>query len=160
MDQDNKTALVEDAATRARDYELNYGSCPQCVLCGIQETLGGVDDATIKAVHILAGGGALTGKGLCGALMGGLIAISAQRGRDRDKLDKGRYMGNYQKGKELIERFRQEFGGLTCEDLQQQFTGKKYDMWQADQYKAFNDARGTKCADATGTVTRWVAEMM
>jgi hypothetical protein len=32
-------------------------------------------------------------------------------------------------------------------------------MWQADEYKAFDDARGNKCAHATGTVTRWVIEM-
>jgi C_GCAxxG_C_C family probable redox protein len=160
MDQKNKAALADEAAAKAMRYELDYGSCPQCVLCAIQETVGIIDDATVKAVHGLAGGGALMGKGMCGALTGGLIALSAQRGRDRDKLDKGRFMVNYQKGKELTERFQAEFGGLTCEELQQKFTGRTYDMWQADQYKAFNDARGPKCAEATATVTRWVVEML
>lgn len=155
-----KQALAEEAARRAKQYELDYGSCPQCVLAAIQETLGIVDDATIKAVHGLAGGGALMGKGACGALTGGLIALSVKQGRDRDKLDKGRFMGNYQKGRELVERFRAEFGGITCEELQQQFTGKTYDMWRAEEYQAFNEARGDKCAEATAAVTRWVVELL
>jgi len=78
----------------------------------------------------------------------------------RDSLDKGRYINNFKKNRELVEKFRQEFGGVTCEELQKQFTGKTYDMWKADEYKAFNDARGNQCAHATGMVTRWVVEML
>jgi hypothetical protein len=66
--------------------------------------------------------------------------LSAKRGRDRDKLDKGRFIGNFQKGKDLVERFKTEFGGVTCEELQKNFTGRTYDMWKAEEYKAFNDA--------------------
>ena len=152
--------LGEQAYEKAQKYELDYGCCPQCVLATVQETIGIIDDQTIKASHGLSGGGGLLGEGVCGALSGGLLALSAKYGRDRDKLDKGRFMTNYQKGRELTERFQAQFGGLTCEDLQKSFTGRTYDMWQADQYKAFNDARGEKCADATATVTRWVAEML
>ena len=57
-------------------------------------------------------------------------------------------------------RFRQEFGGVTCRQLQQQFTGRTYDMWDAGEYKAFDDARGKKCAHATATVTKWIVEML
>ena len=46
------------------------------------------------------------------------------------------------------------------QQLQQQFTGRTYDMWNAAEYKAFNDARGLKCAHATGTVTKWVVELL
>jgi C_GCAxxG_C_C family probable redox protein len=130
------------------------------VLAAVQETVGVVDDSVIKASHGLSGGGGLTGQGACGALTGGLVALSAKRGRDRDKLDKGRFINNFRKGEELVERFKAEFGGVTCQELQQQFTGRTYDMWQADQYQAFNDARGHKCAVATATVTKWVVEMM
>jgi C_GCAxxG_C_C family probable redox protein len=160
MTPDEKKALAEQVYRKAFDYEYNYGACPQCILAAIQETLGGVDDATIKAAHGLAGGGGLAGVGACGALTGGLLALSTKYGRDRDKLDKGRYLNNFKKCNELVERFRQEFGGVTCRELQQKFTGQTYDMWQADQYKAFDEARGKQCAHATGTVARWVAEML
>jgi len=100
------------------------------------------------------------GEGVCGALAGGLLAISARFGRDKDKMDRGRYLNNFKKCKELSERFRQEFGGLSCGDLQQRFTGRSFDMWQADEYAAFDKARGDQCARATATVTRWVVEML
>lgn len=160
MNNEEKLVLAEQAYEKAVNYELDYGCCPQCVLATIQETVGFVDDATIKASHGLSGGGGLVGHGACGALTGGLLALSSKFGRDRDKLDKGRGINNFKKNKELVERFRTEFGGITCEDLQKQFTGRTYDMWKAEEYKAFDDARGKQCAHATGTVTKWVIEML
>jgi C_GCAxxG_C_C family probable redox protein len=160
MSTDDKQALAQQAYDKALKYELDYGCCPQCVLAAVQETVGVIDDSVIKASHGLSGGGALSGKGACGALTGGLVALSAKRGRDRDKLDKGRFINNFKKGEELVERFRAEFGGVTCEELQQQFTGRTYDMWNAEEYKAFDAARGHQCARATATVTKWVVEML
>ena len=150
----------EKVNDKALKYELDYGCCPQCVLAAVQETVGVIEDSVIKASHGLSGGGGLSGVGACGALTGGLMALSARRGRDRDKLDKGRFINNFKKGQELVERFRTEFGGVTCEELQQQFTGATYDMWQAEEYQAFDTARGLQCAQATATVTKWVVEMM
>ena len=160
MTADDKTALAQQAYDKALRYELDYGCCPQCVLAAVQETIGVIDDSVIKASHGLSGGGALSGKGACGALTGGLVALSAKRGRDRDKLDKGRFINNFKKGDELVERFKAEFGGVTCEELQQHFTGRTYDMWKSEEYQAFSDARGDKCALATATVTKWVVEML
>jgi C_GCAxxG_C_C family probable redox protein len=160
MSEADKTTAAETAYWKAREYELRFGSCPQCILRAVQETVGGIDDATIKAAHGLAGGGGLAGVGTCGALTGGLLALSARHGRDRDKMDKGRYLNNFKKGKELVERFRQEFGGVTCEELQRHFTGRTYDMWTPDGYQGFNQARGEQCAEATGTVARWVVEVL
>ncbi len=155
-----KEALAEEAWQRALDYELEFGCCPQCVLAVVQELLGGVSDDLIKASHGLSGGCALEGKGACGALSGGLVALSTRAGRDRDKLHAGRGMGNFQLGKELAEAFRKEFGGFTCEDLQKAFTGRTYDMWKPEEYAAFSRARGSKCAEATAWVTRWVVRRL
>ena len=160
MESPDDTALAERAYDKAVRYELDYGCCPQCVLATVQETVGIVDDQTIKASHALSGGGGLMGEGLCGALTGGLMALAARFGRDRDELDQGRYMNDFKKAKELTERFRAEFGGVSCRELQQRFTGRTYDMWDAAQYRAFDQARGNRCAHATGTVTRWVVEIL
>lgn len=157
---DAPSALPDQAYEKAVKYELDYGCCPQCVLATVQETVGGVDDQTVKASHGLSGGGGLMGEGVCGALTGGLLALGARYGRDRDKLDRGRYINNFKKARELTERFRAEFGGLTCRDLQQQFTGRTWDIWNAAEYQAFDAARGMKCAHATGTVTKWVVELL
>lgn len=160
MSNEDKQVLAQAAFDKAMKYELDYGCCPQCVLAAVQETVGVIDDSVIKASHGLSGGGGLSGVGACGALTGGLMALSAKRGRDRDKLDKGRFINNFKKGQELVDRFRDEFGGVTCAELQHQFTGKTYDMWNPEEYKAFDGARGEQCARATATVTRWVVEMM
>ncbi|TSA22602.1 MAG: C_GCAxxG_C_C family protein [Betaproteobacteria bacterium] len=156
----DKQALAQLAYDKALRYELDYGCCPQCVLAAVQETVGVIDDSVIKASHGLSGGGGLSGVGACGALTGGLMALSAKRGRDRDKLDKGRFINNFKKGQALVDRFRAEFGGITCQELQQQFTGQTYDMWKPEEYAAFDAARGNQCAHATATVTRWVVESM
>ncbi|PLX35302.1 MAG: hypothetical protein C0605_10645 [Hyphomicrobiales bacterium] len=158
--EDIKAVLAEEAYQRALDYELEFGCCPQCVLASVQEVAGYVSDDTIKASHGLSGGGGLQGEGLCGALTGGLLALGAKGGRDRDKLDQGRGIGNFEDARELVEWFREQFGGLTCQDLQQQFTGKTYDLWNAGDYQAFSEARGAKCAEATARVTKWVVEKL
>ncbi|MBT8420287.1 MAG: C-GCAxxG-C-C family protein [Gammaproteobacteria bacterium] len=159
MQKQDKQALAQAGYEKAMRYEMEYGACPQCVLMAIQETIGGVDDSTIKASHGLAGGGGLTGKGTCGALIGGLMALSAKRGRDRDKLDKGRFISNFKQCRELAEKFEREFGGVTCEALQEAFTGRTYDIWNEEEYKDFKAARGERCANATGTVAKWLIEM-
>lgn len=160
MNKEQKQVLADQAYDKAMQYELSYGCCPQCVLATLQETVGIIDDQTIKASHGLSGGGGLMGQGACGALTGGLMALSVKRGRDRNKLDKGRFINNFKKGKELVERFREEFGGVTCQELQQQFTGRTYDMWDEGEYLKFDQDRGNQCAHATGTVTRWLVEML
>ena len=155
-----KTELAEKAAAIAKTYEFDYGCCPQCVLAAVKETVPGnkVTDETIKASHGLSGGGALTGTGLCGSLIGGLLVLGSKRGRDRDKFEKGKFVGNFKLCNDLVEEFQTEFGGSTCQKLQQQFTGQTYDLWNAEQYQAFSDARGEQCANTAEWVTRWVVK--
>jgi C_GCAxxG_C_C family probable redox protein len=160
MMMDETCNLIQKAYDLAFDLELKYGCCPQCVLTAVKETVGGVTDETIKASHGLSGGGSLQGQGACGALTGGLLALSSKRGRDADKLDKGRGIANFQLGRQLIDKFHTEFGGITCEQLQQRFTGRTWDMWNPRDYKAFDQARGEQCARATALVTGWAIEIM
>ena len=155
-----KAQLADQASELAYHDEIKYGCCPQCVLKAVQSTTGYVSDETIKASHGLSGGGGLMGLGTCGALTGGLLALSAKRGRAHDKFEKGKFIGNFKLDQELVKRFQQEFGGITCQELQLQFTGQTYNMWDEEQYKAFIAARGKKCANATSMVTRWVVEML
>lgn len=152
--------LAAQAYQRAYELDAKFGCCPQCVLTAVKETIGGVSDETIKASHGLSGGGGLMGDGICGALSGGLIALGTRKGRDADKLHKGRGMANFQVGRQLVERFRREFGGISCEHLQQRFSGRTWDFWKPGEYEAFSAARGDQCAHATGLVTQWVIEML
>ena len=160
MDAINKSEMADKAYQLAFDYELEFGCCPQCVLTTVKETVGYVTDEIIKASHGLSGGGGLTGIGACGALTGGLMALSCKRGRDRDDFDKGKYIVNFKHGQKLVERFKKEFGGVTCQELQQQFTGKTFDLWNAEQYAQFDKEREHQCAHASAMVTKWVVQTL
>lgn len=160
MNQDRRKELAEQAYEQAFELESKYGCCPQCVLTAIKETVGEISDDTIKASHGLSGGGALMGVGTCGALIGGIMALSTKRGRDADKLHRGSGIGNFQIGRKLVEQFEHEFGGVTCEHLQKQFTGRTWDMWKPEEYKSFSAQRGDQCARATALATKWSVELM
>jgi C_GCAxxG_C_C family probable redox protein len=157
---EDRNRLAEMAYQRAFELDALYGCCPQCVLTAVKETTGDASDDLIKASHGLSGGGALMGEGVCGALTGGLLALGARFGRDADKLDQGRAMNNFQAGRKLVDRFQSEYGGVSCQHLQQRFSGRTWDFWKADEYKGFSDARKDGCARATGLVAKWVVEMM
>ncbi len=160
MKQEQRKELAEQAYQHAFELDQKYGCCPQCVLVAIKETVGGVSDETIKASHGLSGGGGLMGTGACGGLTGGLIALSTRRGRDADKLDRGPAISNFQVGRKLVEKFQEEFGGITCEHLQKVFTGRTWDMWKPEEYKGFDKNRGDQCARATALATKWAVELM
>ncbi len=156
----DKKELAEQAGALALKLEIEHGCCPQCVLAAVQDTVGLISDETIKASHGLSGGGGLSGVGLCGSLVGGILALGAKRGRDRGKFSKGKFIGNFSRANELSLEFKEKFGGLTCQELQHQFTGKTYDMWKPEEYKEFTDNRGDQCARTAEFVTRWVVEKL
>ena len=88
------------------------------------------------------------------------MALSCKRGRARDKFERGKFINNFKVGRQLVERFQNEFGDVTCQHLQKQFTGRTYDMWDSEEYQAFEEARKDQCARATALVTQWVIELL
>ena len=154
--------IIGRAYSLGYENEQKYGCCPQCVLAAIQDVLGVVDDATFKASHGLAAGGGLSTGGTCGALAGGMLALSAKCGRDRAHFGNGRFMQSYELGKRLHERFVAEFGSPICAGVQTKLLGRPFNMWDAKDFKAFEEAGGhrDKCPKVVGTVAGWTAEML
>lgn len=159
---ETKLELIEKAYSLAYEFEQQFGSCPQCVLASIKEVLEVSDDETFKASHALAGGGALTGAGTCGALIGGMLALGAKYGRDREHFGAGSYMQSYKLGKILFTRFVEEFGSPICADVHTRLFGKSYDLWNKEEYQAFEAAGGhlDKCPMVAGKVSAWAVEIM
>jgi hypothetical protein len=62
----SKDKLIEEVYNLAFKYEAERGSCPQCVLAALMETLNVGDPATIKAIDAMAGGTALSTNGTAG----------------------------------------------------------------------------------------------
>ncbi len=157
MDEAKKQELMQKAYDLAYKYEQTHGNCPQCVLAAVQETIGGIDDATFKAGHGLAGGGALTTLGSCGALVGAVLAISSHFGRDRENFGTGRYLQNYQLSKEIVDHFVEDYGGPTCAQVQTKIMGRSFDMWDAKDFQAFEAAGGhkDKCTEVAAKAAAW-----
>lgn len=163
--KDERDTILEDVYERTYEYEQEYGYCPQVVLAGLQDTFGIVDDSVIQSSHALAGGSARTTNGTCGALVGGIMAIGAVFGRHPDEFGKSSKEGPPQSAvlaKDLQDRFVEEYGSILCREIQEELFGRSYDLWDPEEYEAFNEAGAheDKCPAVTGTAARMTADIL
>lgn len=157
----NKEELAQEAYKLGHDYYLQYGGCPQCVLMAVKETIGFVTDDLIKASHTLSGGSGLLGKGTCGALSGGLLAIGSKFGRDLANPEQKGNKSSLKIGKKLIEIHEAELGSFTCHGFQEQCCDRTFDMWNPSELKELkSDKFVNNCAHITGKVAQWCVELM
>ncbi len=159
----NEKDILKDVYTRAFDYEAKLGSCPQCVLAALKETLDVGDDSIFQASQGLAGGTALSSKGTCGALAGGMIAIGSLVGRTYQEFKEGqkkRLVFKYTK--KLYDTFIEEYGSSLCCGVQEKLFGRSYNLYDKIDYEAFEKAGAhvDKCPRVAGNVARWTAEII
>ncbi|MCK4433671.1 MAG: C_GCAxxG_C_C family protein [Methanomicrobia archaeon] len=147
----------------AFEYEKRYGNCPQSIFAAVGEVFGFMDDEVFKSAAGLAGGCALSTNGTCGALTGGVMIIGYKYGRNYEEYKKGkRGMKAYKLSKKLYDRFIEEYGTCTCKGVQEKIFGRSYDLWDAKDYKKFDDAGAheDKCTDIVGKTAIFVAEIL
>lgn len=158
----NREEALERVYKLAYEYEQKYGSCPQCVLAAIQEVFGDITDQVVRAAHGLAGGVGLSTQGTCGALSGGVMALSCSYGRKKEDFPKGRFLRSYALAKELNDRFLKEYGSTICRDVHTKVFGRTFNLWDRDDYDKFEEAGAhrDKCPSVTGNVAKWVAEIL
>jgi len=155
--------VLENVYQRAFRYEAQLGSCPQCVLAALKETLDVGDEAVFQASQGLTGGTALSSKGTCGALAGGMIAISSLVGRTYQEFSEGqRKRLVFKYTKLLYERFIGEYGSPLCCDVQKKIFGRSYNLLDKEEYAAFENAGAhvDKCTSVAGNAARWTAEII
>ncbi len=155
--------VLDDIYKRAFQYEAERGSCPQCVLAALKETLGVGDDSIFQASQGLTGGTSLSAQGTCGALAGGMIAISALIGRTYQEFSEGqRKRLVFKYTKKLYNRFVEEYGSPLCCDVQKKIFGRSYVLLDKQQYEAFEKAGAhvDKCTRVAGNAARWTAEII
>ena len=159
----SKEKLIEQAYRLAFKYEAELGSCPQCVLAAIKETIGIGDEAVVKSADALAGGTALSSKGTCGALVGGLLAISSIVGREYDDFKEGETKRRvFKYAKKLYDRFAEEYGSPLCCDVQKKLFGRSFNLLDPKEYEEFEKAGAhvDKCPSVSGNVAKWTAEII
>jgi C_GCAxxG_C_C family probable redox protein len=158
-----KQDIYQQAYDLAFQYEAKRGSCPQCVLAALKETLDVGNENIFQAAQGLAGGAALSSQGTCGALAGGMIAISSLIGRTYQEFTEGqkkRLVFKYTKL--LYNRFIEEYGSLLCCDVQKKLFGRSYILLDKQDYEAFEKAGAhvDKCTSVTGNAAKWTAEII
>jgi C_GCAxxG_C_C family probable redox protein len=160
---DSTQQLLDKAYDLAFHYEAKRGSCPQCVLAALKETLDVGDEAIFQASQGLAGGTSLSSQGTCGALAGGIMALSALIGRTYQEFTEGekkRLVFKYTKL--LYDKFMKEYGSPLCCDVQTKLFGRSYNLMDKKEYEAFEKAGAhvDKCPSVAGNTARWTAEII
>ena len=138
------------------------------MLLVIEELFDLKADDALKAATAFGGGIARMGS-VCGALLGGAMALSLLYGRSVEEMRKGHQSG---KGKtedklalltkKLAEKFEKEYNSQVCNDIEKKLFGRSFDKWNPDERKKKEEmgAYKDKCPSVVGKAARWVAELI
>ncbi|MBW2310842.1 MAG: C_GCAxxG_C_C family protein [Deltaproteobacteria bacterium] len=150
--------LLDRAYQLGFEYEKTYRGCSQCAIAAIQDTLDIRDDAVFKAGTGLAGGGGLTGIGVCGGYVGGVMVISQLLGRERSNFEDPERVRfkSFELARKFLAQYTRELGSIICRDIQLIRFGRPYYIADEDEYEKFEDAGGhvDKCPDVVGKAAR------
>jgi C_GCAxxG_C_C family probable redox protein len=158
----SRDEILDMAFNAAKQYEMKSGGCPQCTLAGIFHALDISNDDIFKAATGLADGIGLTGEGHCGALSGGVLAISYLFGRDKEDFgDMLKLLKANVLSKKLLERFVEKYGTCRCVELQTSFFGRFYNLYDPDElYAAIEAGMLERCSTLVGEVARMTTEII
>jgi C_GCAxxG_C_C family probable redox protein len=160
---DSREEILDKVYKLAYKYEAERGSCPQCVLGALYETIGVGDPKTIQASDAMAGGSALTTEGTCGALVGGLLAIGSIVGRTYEDFSAGESRRRvFYYSKKLYDKFYEKYGCMRCKDIHKKLFGRSYKLLDPKEYSEFEKAGAhvDKCPSVSGDAARWAAEII
>ena len=128
--------ILDEVENKAFYYEANHHDCCQCVLLSLQEVFNVPGESAFKAATGFAGGMGRTGE-VCGSLTGAIMAFGLLWGRDLEQMmlpDKNERLERLEASeqkigvliKNLQKRFKQEYGGIACDQIQTKIFGKPY----------------------------------
>jgi C_GCAxxG_C_C family probable redox protein len=145
------------------EYEKNYGGCAQCAIGALYEMFPDLqNEAIFKSASGLGGGIGLTTFGSCGALAGGVMVLSQIYGRglkDIKDPERKRFVA-YRLSERLVTKFLDEYGTVTCSEIQTKLMGKSFYMYE--EWEEFLEAGGhsTACTMVVGNATKWAAQLI
>lgn len=144
-------------------YEEKFGGCAQCAIGALYEIFPELRDESIfKSATGLGGGIGLSTLGGCGALVGAVMVVSQIYGRALDNIadpERKRFVA-YRLGEKLVQRFMDEYGTVTCREIQEKLMGRSFYMY--DEWDEFLAAGGhsTACTTVVGNATKWATELI
>lgn len=156
--------LLEKAYELGFEYEKVYRGCSQCAIAAIQDTLDIRDDSVFKAGTGLAGGGGLTGIGVCGGYVGGIMVISQLLGRERSNFEDPERVRfkSFELARNFLQEYTRELGSIICRDIQLIRFGRPYYIADMDDFEKFEEAGGheDKCTDVVGKASQLAVKLI
>jgi C_GCAxxG_C_C family probable redox protein len=163
MEKEKLDSVIEKATQLAWNYEQKYGGCAQAVLATIKETVGNISDEVFQSATGLAGGVARTGNA-CGALTGGVMALSCFWGRPyNDYADPGkRRARTFSICKKLVDKFQETYGSPNCNKIQEKIMGRSYNLGDPNDFEQFikDGGHDDKCTSVCANSVRWTLEIL
>jgi len=159
--------MEKDVLQKAYDagfaFERDYGGCAQCVVGALYELFPELRNEDIfLSATALGGGVGLTTKSGCGALAGAAMVISQMTGRSLENIadpERKRFVA-YRLGEKLVNKFYEEYGTVTCEEIQAHLMGRSYNMYEEwDEFLAAG-GHSTACTTVVGNATKWATEII
>ena len=152
---------IKFAGEFASDKFSNHGNCAQAVVWGVSRVIEGIDEELVKVAHSFSAGGAGVGVGACGALSGGMLALSAIFGRTIENMGIDEHKLNADLNLELVEKFNSYFKGHSCNDFQKLINGKIYNLNNPDEKKICKTPEfKSNCKTMVQKVSEWTAELI
>jgi hypothetical protein len=134
------------------------------VLHGVQKYLPFITDDIVQAGVALAGGGADSLIGSCGAFSGGLMTLSARYSPRPDTLS-DREQEQLISARRQFANFRDwfiaEFGSVACRDVQLRVLGRAFNITDERELEAFREYQkqsGRYCREVSKKAALHVAE--
>jgi C_GCAxxG_C_C family probable redox protein len=154
--------VLNKAFESGKRHEMESTGCPQCTIAGIFEALGFENDDIFKAATGFADGVGLTGDGHCGALSGGVMAISYLFGREgKDSGDMMKQVPALIMSKKLHDQFIEKYGTCRCADIQTKFVGRFFNLYDPKEMEAaFKAGMVDKCSTLVGEVARMATKII
>ena len=169
---ESEKKLLEEVEKRAFKYEKDFHNCAQCTLLTLQEMFSLPGDDALKAATGFAGGIGRTGS-VCGAVLGGVMALGLLYGRDRETMKhpdaeiRAQRRGEIELKmgtliKKLRARYEEEYGSILCNDIETSIFGRSFDKWNPEDRKEKERLGGhdSKCPTVVGKGARWVAQLI
>jgi C_GCAxxG_C_C family probable redox protein len=146
--------VLKKAFESGKRHEMKSTGCAQSTIAGIFEALGIENDDVFKAATGLADGVGLTGDGHCGALSGGVMAISYLFGREgKDSGDMMKQVPALILSKKLHDQFIEKYGTCRCADIQARFVGRFFNLYDPKEMEAaYKAGMVDKCSTLVGEV--------
>lgn len=149
MSPEGQKQLIMEIEETACGYAKAYRGCSQWVPYAFQEHLNLGDRAVFRAASALAGGIAGNGE-VCGALIGGVMAVGLACGRDKlESIEtSSAFSEAMERGARVCDRFKNEFGSLRCRDVQKAIFGRSWDLRNPEEKNEFLSREDIdKCSD-------------